>query len=166
MAKTNRDQQVQQYLHFIETCAFDLALSEATATPQRQVSAREVQDKYGLACRNLFVLLFDRVQRGGRNLKGQNYKTIWKLNRDNVLLFRQIRQDGQETTARDVVNAFRSMGVLPRERVKVWAPDFSSYTAEYLSGQELQEARELKRALVSTERTYWSDQKKLRETLQ
>lgn len=85
----------------------------------------EIRTKYGLACSELFKILFIMYQRGGFSLEtGEGFKSMWLYNMDedlNAALFEALRNIPiQEQTAAKIVKHMKARGFQPIERVKIF----------------------------------------------
>lgn len=87
----------------------------------RHHSAKYIQDTFGLRCRVLFELMFERRQKGGVNTKGERYKTMWRFNMDMIQDIDDLLNDPKATTAKYWVNYLKAKGYEPR----VYAPIYN-----------------------------------------
>lgn len=173
MARTSRALQHQQLRNF----AFDIltpatpfalslanmspfevlrvAFSKETKRPYLRTSAREIQDKYGAGCADLFKILFILYQRGGYSLRAsEGFESMWlynvldqKLNAAFSIAWDLSKGADEQFTANDILKHLNSQGFEPTERVKIYEDERRSKYKEHIaSGQELQELKEKRKA--------------------
>lgn len=165
--KTTKAEQSAQFLKFLSYVCLASALADRTKNFDVRYSARFIQDKYGKQCRDLFVVLFIKWVRGGRNLKGEAYKTMWRLDRgvyDDLQCALKEVEAMQMPTARDMLNILQSYGHTPKERVKFFDKDGELVSEEIYKGQELAEAKARKKA-IAAQRPYFSALRLEREAM-
>jgi hypothetical protein len=156
--------QAQQYNDFCKYVLLDTSLGQCTKS-FNYLSTREIQDKYGLACAKIFRLMFVLYQKGGRNLKGKAYKTLWVQHKKNSQIFKQLHHAHIDmlVTGKQILQLMVEQGCQAEERVKVWNEDFTWYDAEIFGGEELKEAKIEKRNRADRER--YREMKQIRESL-
>lgn len=165
MARTSKAENSAQFLKFLSYVCLASALADRTKNFDVRYSARFIQDKYGKQCRDLFVVLFIKWVRGGRNLDGVAYKTMWRLDRgvyDDLQAALAEVEAMEMPTARDMLNILQSYGHTPKERVKFFDKGGCLVSEHVYKGEELKIAKAEKKA-IAAQRPIFSELRKQRE---
>lgn len=150
-----------QFNKFKDEVLLDMSLTQNAANAKwhienntagfwRHHSARDIQDTYGSACAKLFLIVFIKYKRGGRNFEGKPYKTIWKLDETRAIALRDALMQTKNVefrTAHHITEILIANGFAPVERVVIWDETGERKTVDFLSGDDLKEVKALKRVL-------------------
>lgn len=79
----------------------------------RHHSARYIQNTFGLRCKVLFELMFERRQKGGSDVKGTKYKTMWRFNMHMIEDIEHLLNDEKASTAKYWVDYLKAKGHEP-----------------------------------------------------
>lgn len=73
------------------------------------MTGKEIRAKYSRPCLEILELVFMRWVRGGRNLKGETFKTRWKLNPEAAVILAEwvLAQGDRQYTARECLAHLR-----------------------------------------------------------
>ena len=156
--------QLEQFRRFNEQVMVDTLLGQFTHKFHYQ-SMRDIQEEYGLSCAKIFSLLFIKWQKGGRNLKGKAYKSIWKLDNEAAKIYQDIKHKfkNEDKTGKEILEELQKFDIKKKERVKIWDDDFTIATVDVYSGDELKEVKQLKKD--TSNRDKWREEKQRREAL-
>lgn len=131
----------ERFSRFCKFCALHNTLAFAIADQKwLQVSKRKILHEYETACSNILELLFIRYQKGGRNLQGVAYKTLWNVNEPAVEAFMVAMQKHKRTeklTASIILDELKAAGFEPGQRVKKRDGDGNVIQTKILFGEAL-----------------------------
>lgn len=173
MPKVTRDEEVTRLKRFLIDVALDGALNDLSngAAVYRNHSRRAIKDVYGSGCAALFEIIFCQWVRGGRNLQGQPFKSMWKLDTAVVRDLRDALAELRTTdnfTALEVLRFLKARGHEVKIRAKVYdgeeteTVDFRKYTAIIVNKEQAKEIRRLKAEI----RAAAKERKQQREAVQ
>lgn len=109
--------QANRFVKLVVSRLFAHIIDDSDYSEPIAITARQVQDEFGKAGRECFVLMFRLLQRGGMNKDGKGYPTKWVANKASLPAYEQWLTQTPEAlqTCRSLAKALVAGGVFREE---------------------------------------------------